>query len=303
VQLLVHLPAHGPRGDHHVDGTAVSLLGWLPLVLLAAAGLGYVALSLRLRTAQRWPPHRTALFLLGLALLGVALLPAFDAFADRDFAGHAAQHLLLAMLAPLALVLGTPVTLLLRALPHPMARRLGAVLNSAPVHLLTRPVVALALSSGGLVALYFTPLYQLSTEHDAVHLAVHAHLVLSGVLFAWVVVGLDPTPHRARVRTRLVILGISIAVHASVSQLLYAGLLVQVREPVVEMQAAGSLMYFGGDIAELLLAAAMLATARRDRARRDPARHDPARRDRTRRREPALPRRGAPAAQARVRSR
>jgi membrane peptidoglycan carboxypeptidase len=62
---------------------------------------------------------------------------------------------------------------------------------------------------------------------------------------------------------------------------------------VVEMQAAGSLMYFAGDIAELLLAAAMLATARRDPARRDPAR----------RREPALPRRGAPAAQARVKSR
>jgi len=290
VYLLGLAPSHGPQGDHHVDGTAVTLLGWLPLVLLAAAGVGYVALSRRLRTTQGWPLWRTGAFLLGLALLGVAFLPAFDAFADRDFAGHAAQHLLLAMLAPLALVLGTPVTLLLCALPHAMARQLGSVLGSAPVHLLTRPVVALALSSGGLVALYFTPLYQLSTEHDAVHLAVHGHLVLSGVLFAWVTVGLDPTPHRARVRTRLIVLGISIVVHASVSQLLYAGLLVRVREPVVQMQAAGSLMYFGGDIAELLLAAAMLVTARPDPARRA-------------RRGSALPGPGSLPAEARVRSR
>ncbi len=290
VYLFGLVPSHGPQGDHQVDGTAVTLLGWLPLVLLAAAGVGYVALSRRLRTTQGWPLWRTGVFLLGLALLGVAFLPAFDDFADRDFAGHAAQHLLLAMLAPLALVLGTPVTLLLRALPHPMARRLGSALHSAPVHQLTRPVVALALSSGGLVALYFTPLYQLSTEHDAVHLAVHGHLVLSGVLFAWVVVGLDPTPRRARVRTRLIVLGISIAVHASVSQLLYAGLLVQVREPVVQMQAAGSLMYFGGDIAELLLAAAMLVTARPDPARRG-------------RRGSALPGPGPMPAEVRVRSR
>lgn len=251
---------------------AHAVAAYLPLLLLAVVGAGYVWLTVRARSRQGWPPRRTFAFIAGLALLGVALSPRFDEFADTDFSGHAAQHMLLAMVAPLLLVLGTPVTLLLRTLPHRAARRLGSLLNTEPVHVLTHPVVALVLSSGGLVVLYFTPLYQLSTEYSEVHVLVHAHLVASGFLFAWVIAGLDPAPRRASIRTRLVVLGVSIAVHSSVSQLLYAGLLVQVREPVTQMQAAGSLMYFGGDIAELLLALTLLVTARSGTPRRVPGR-------------------------------
>jgi len=87
---------------------------------------------------------------------------------------------------------------------------------------------------------------------------VHVHLVASGYLFAWVVAGPDPGPARPTVRARLVVLGIAIAVHASLAQLLYAGLLVDVHEPVAGMRAAGDLMYYGGDLAELLLALALL---------------------------------------------
>jgi len=259
-------PAPGELVGLHAGPTGASIPAYVPLVLLALTWVGYVCLTVRARSRQGWPLRRTAAFTVALLLLAVALSPGFDEFADSDFSGHAAQHLLLSMLVPLALVLGTPVTLLLRALPHPTARRLGSLLNSRPVHLLTTPVVALVLSTGGLVALYFTPLYRLSTEHDGVHHLVHAHLVASGFLFVWVIAGLDPAPRRPRIRTRLIVLGISIAIHASASQLLYAGLLVHVHEPVIEMQAAGSLMYFGGDIAELLLALILLATARREPA-------------------------------------
>jgi len=175
------------------------------------------------------------------------------------------------MVAPLLLVLGMPVTLLLRALPHAAARRLGWLLGTRAVGVLATPLVAFLLSSGGLVVLYFTPLYRWSTESDAVHLLVHVHLVLSGFLFAWVVVGLDPTPHRASIRARLVTLGASIVVHSAVSQLLYAGLWVQVDEPARQLRAAGSLMYFGGDTAELLLALAMLVAGREGARRQSKA--------------------------------
>jgi putative membrane protein len=130
------------------------------------------------------------------------------------------------------------------------------------MHALTRPVVALILSGGGLVLLYFTPIYVLSTQRSWVHLLVHVHLVLAGAVFAWVIARPDPAPGRATVRTRLIVLGISVAIHASVGQLLYAGLLVRVHEPINEMRSAGSLMYFGGDSAELLLALALLLTSR-----------------------------------------
>jgi putative membrane protein len=243
-----------------VPGPAVDT--YLPLLAVSSAAATYLGLALAERRRRTWPAGRVVAFLLGAAAVGGALSPRVDTWADGDFSAHMAQHLLLAMVGPLGMVLGAPVTLLLRTLPHPAARRLGRLLHGPAVRALTRPTVALALSSGGLVALYLTPLYELSTRHVAVHALVHTHLLLSGALFAWVIAGPDPAPGRAGVGARLIVLGAAIAVHASVAQLLYAGLLVRVHEPIVEMQAAGDLMYFGGDIAELLLAAAMLVTWR-----------------------------------------
>jgi len=203
-------------------------------------------------------------------VLVLATSPWLDRYADADFGGHMAQHLLLGMVAPLLLVLAAPVTLLLRALPRSRARRLGRLLRRRGVRLLAHPLPGLLLTSGGLVLLYLTPLYTLSTRHEVVHVLVHVHLVASGLLFTWAIAGPDPAP-RSPVRLRLVVLGVAIAVHATVAQLIYAGLLVDVQAPVPQMRAAGSLMYFGGDIAELLLALALLTTWR-TRPRPRPAR-------------------------------
>ncbi len=204
----------------------------------------------------------------GAALLATALSPWLDGYADADFQGHMAQHLLLALLAPLALVLSAPVTLLLRSLPPRSARRVARVLRSRPAHLLANPVTALVLNVGGLVALYFTPLYAATTRHDGLHALVHLHFLAAGYLFAWVIAGPDPAPRRPSARVRVVVLGAVVAAHATIAQLLYAGLLVQVPEPAAQLRAAGDLMYYGGDIGELLLAMALLASWRPGRARR-----------------------------------
>jgi len=260
--VLAHGGPH-PAGD---DGGAAALgaavLGWGPLVLLAVGAAGYAWLSVREHDRRGWPVSRTLMLLVGTGLLGVALSPGFDRYADRDFGGHMAQHLLLGMVAPLAIVLSAPVTLLLRQLPHRHARRLGRLLHGRVVRLLSHPVPALLLSSGGLVVLYFTPLFAVTERDPLAHAAVHGHVLAAGLLFAWAIAGPDPAPGRASVRVRLVVLGAAIAIHSAVAQLIYAGVLVQVREPVAEMRAAGSLMYFGGDIAELMLAVALLATWR-----------------------------------------
>jgi putative membrane protein len=246
---------------------------WIPCVSALAMLAGYVVLAVRGRRRGRHP-WRLASFAAGCLVLAGALSPAFDAAADADFGIHMAQHLLVAMIGPTALVLGTPVSVVLRGLPQGPARRVARLLRTRPVHLLTRPVTALVLSSGGLIVLYFTPVYAVSTRDETVHALVHLHLIASGLLFAWVVAGADPAPRRAGVRSRLLALGVAVAVHATVAQLIFAGALVQIREPVTQMRAAGNLMYFGGDLAELVLAIALLATWRRNRpvARRpDPA--------------------------------
>jgi putative membrane protein len=59
-------------------------------------------------------------------MLGLATSPPLEALAHADARGHMAQHLLLGMYAPLALVLGAPLTLLLGSIPLPPAGPLPA---------------------------------------------------------------------------------------------------------------------------------------------------------------------------------
>jgi putative membrane protein len=59
---------------------------------------------------------------------------------------------------------------------------------------------------------------------------------------------------------RLVLLGIAIATHAVLSQLMYAGVLPGPAAPLDQVRGAAELMYYGGDLAELFLAFALLTT-------------------------------------------
>jgi putative membrane protein len=221
-------------------------------VLLA---LSYELLALRV---DGWSRRRSAVFLFGclLLLLGLAL-------PVHGFGEHMLGHLLIAMLAPLALVLGRPVTLLLRALSAPHARLVTHALRSRMARAVAHPVTALTASSGTLLLLYLTPLYARAVTDPALHDVMQVHFVLSGYLFAWVVAGTDPAPHRPSVPARLVVLAVAIGVHATLAQLLYAGAWVRIPGPEAGRQAGATIMYYGGDVAELLLAFAVVHGARR----------------------------------------
>jgi putative membrane protein len=136
------------------------------------------------------------------------------------------------------------------------------MLKSRLLHLIANPVTALALNLGGVAALYFTPLYTVTTLSPILHVVVSGHFLAAGCLFAWVIAGPDPAPRRPGVPTRLVVLGIAITGHAVLAQLLYAGAFVAIPASPDEFRAAGDLMYYGGDIAELLLALALVTTWR-----------------------------------------
>ena len=136
------------------------------------------------------------------------------------------------------------------------------------MHLFANPVTALVLSVGGLAALYFTTLYAAMMDNEVVHSLVHVHFLVAGYLFAWVIAGPDPAPHRPSVPARLVFLGVAVALHAVMSQMLYAGVFVQIPVSAAERQGAGELMYYGGDVAELLVAVALVTTWRPRRSSR-----------------------------------
>ncbi|MEU0786923.1 cytochrome c oxidase assembly protein [Streptomyces sp. NPDC006173] len=240
------------------------------LLILAVAGVYLLAVrrAKRRNPAQGWTPGRSVCFLVGLALLALALLPPLGPAADTDFRGHMTQHMLIGMYAPLAFVLAAPVTLLLRVLPPTWGRRGAALLHSWPARVLAHPATALLLTTGTLGLLYFTPLYNTAMNHPAGHWFLHAHFLVSGYLFAYVIAGPDPAPARPGVRSRLVYLGIAIAAHALIAQAMYGGIFVNIHAPVGQVQQGAEIMYFAGDIAELLLAGALVATWRPERLTR-----------------------------------
>ena len=69
----------------------------------------------------RW---HLASYLIGLGLLGVALISPIDVLGQQLFALHMVQHLILMMIVPPLLLLANPYPILLWSLPKPWRRRI-----------------------------------------------------------------------------------------------------------------------------------------------------------------------------------
>ena len=60
--------------------------------------------------------------------------------------------------------------------------------------ILTDPFVATALFIVGFYGLYLGGIFDAAVGNHAAHVAMNLHFLLSGYLFYWVVIGVDPTP-------------------------------------------------------------------------------------------------------------
>ena len=236
----------------------------VPLVLLGVLAALYVVAAARQRA---WSPWRTASWLIGSMVLAWGLLPEYLPFSPGDLRQHMLQHLLLGMFAPIGLVMAAPITLLVRTLPAEGGRAITTILKSPLARVWANPITALALNLGGMAALYFTPLYRIMMVDPTVHYLVHFHFVAAGCLYAWVIAGPDPAPHRLSVPARLVILGIAVILHSVMAQMVYAGFYVPILAQPHQLRGAAELMYYGGDIAEMILAFAMVTSWRTSRNR------------------------------------
>lgn len=250
-------PHPGPHGS--VEPAGLDALHAVLPSLLGALLLGYLAMAgLPDRYGRgNWPVRRTVAFVSGCLTSVWALAGPLGAMSHDDLTAHMAQHVLIGMLSPFLMVLGAPVTLLLRTLPGPGARRVGSLLHAPYVRFLAHPVVASALSVGTLPILYGTGLYAATSGSPLLTQLLHVHVLVAGYLFAWVIAGPDPAPHRRGVRYRLWVLGAAVVGHAGLSQLMYAGAL-PIEAPPAQLRAAATVMYYGGDLVELALAVSML---------------------------------------------
>ncbi|MGZ4620239.1 MAG: cytochrome c oxidase assembly protein, partial [Frankiaceae bacterium] len=178
------------------------------------AGL-YLAGVLRLRrNGVAWSPWRTASWLFGLLLVAGSLMSGLDAYADVAFSAHATQHMLLATVAPIPLALAAPLTLALRALSARPRKMLLRVLHTPVARILTFPLTGFVLMTVSLYAVYYSSLYPASLDNPALHQWLHLHFLISGCLFYWPIIGVDPIPGRLPYWGRLLILFISFPVHA-----------------------------------------------------------------------------------------
>jgi cytochrome c oxidase assembly factor CtaG/putative copper export protein len=182
----------------------------------------YVAAVLRLRRrGDSWPPGRSLSWLLGCSVLLFATSSGVGRYMPAMFSMHMAAHMLLSMLTPILLVLGAPVTLTLRALtaagrdePPGLREWLLAALHSRVSRLFTQPIVATVLFVAGFYGLYLGGLFDAAAGSHAGHVLMNVHFLVSGYLFYWVVIGVDPTPRPISPLAKVGVVFASLPLHA-----------------------------------------------------------------------------------------
>ena len=282
------------RVTGHLLPPALTVARWftewrwdLLLTTLCAAGLiVYVGWVLRLaRRGDRWPWGRTISWCVGMVVLWWTTSGGPAMYGHVLFSAHMVQHMVLAMVVPIFLVLGAPVTLALRGLP---VRKDGSrgprewlliLVHSRWGQLVANPVVAAALFASSLVVFYYTPLFSWSLNSYVGHLWMVVHFTGAGYLFANALVGIDPGPRRLGYPQRLILLFATMAFHAffgialiSSETLLvpdWFGLLGRTwgQSAIEDQQAGGSVAWGIGEIPTLLLAVLVATSWSRSDAR------------------------------------
>ena len=192
---------------------------WVALAVLAV-GL-YLAGVVRLRRrGDAWPVHRTILWVLGWVVFVYAVCGAPGVYGRVLFSMHMVMHMVVAMLVPLLLVPGAPILLALRTLPARRDKTWGPrelllqVVHSRAMRVLSNPVVAAALFFFSLAIFYYSPLFELALRTHTGHVLMLLHFLLTGYLFVWVLVGVDPGPRKWPPLMLLVVLFATMSFHA-----------------------------------------------------------------------------------------
>ncbi|MTD59309.1 cytochrome c oxidase assembly protein [Amycolatopsis pithecellobii] len=258
------------------------LFAWRFDLVYGTAALVFAAVYLagvrRLRRrGDSWPVGRTVAWLAGCAVLLIATSTGLGRYSPAMFSAHMGMHMLLSMVAPVLFVLGGPVTLALRALPvagkgSPPGPRewVLAFVRSPLAKFLTHPVVALLLFVGSFYVLYFSGLFDAALNYHWAHLVMNAHFLLSGYVFYWPVIGIDPSPRRLPHLGRLAMMFAAMPFHAFFGVILmskqtvigesfYRSLnLPWVTDLLADQRLGGGIAWASGELPVLLVLIALL---------------------------------------------
>lgn len=224
------------------------------------------------KRGDKWPIGRTVAWLLGLILLFYTTNGALNLYERYVFSIHMLGHMMLTMLIPLILVLGAPVTLMLRVLPKRKDGSWGGrewvlwAIHTPYSKVITHPIVAAVIFSGSLWMFYFTPMLEWAMRTHIGHQWMILHFLISGYLFCLTMIGIDPIPMRYGYPMRLVILFATMTSHAffGVTIMSMTGMLVPEWfgamgrewgwEPLLDQSNGGSIAWGIGELPTLALA-------------------------------------------------
>ena len=247
----------------------------VPFVLTVwVAGLYLLGVAVLRRRGDAWPVGRTLAFVVaGMGSFIFATSSGLGRYDTTLLSVHMVQHMVLAMVVPLSLALGAPITLALRTLPATPRRWLLAVLHSRVAKVLSFPPLTFLLYVVSPWALYFSGWYDASLSSAFVHEMMHVHLVAVGSLFFWPLVGIDPLPGRVGYPFRVLLTVLTLPFHAFLgvtimgqTTLLGGEHYLALREgpmaswlpdPLADQHLAGGLLWGSGDLIGLLFFAVL----------------------------------------------
>ncbi|MGO1439927.1 MAG: cytochrome c oxidase assembly protein [Brevibacterium yomogidense] len=191
------------------------------VVFTVGAAVLYLLAVKRLRDrGDSWPLHRTICWLLGLAILFYVTCGGVSVYGRVLFSVHMVQHMALVMIAPIPMVLGAPVTLLMRGIAP---RRDGSrgvrewvltIVHSRYATFLSHPIVAAVNFAGSLIVFYYSGIMWYALDTHIGHELMILHFLAAGYFFAQSIIGIDPGVNRYPYPVRLLILLVTMAFHA-----------------------------------------------------------------------------------------
>ncbi len=194
-----------------------------PLWIAIAAGtsIAYIVGFINLRRrGDRWPVLRLISWLVGMAFLVYVTSAGPRVYGEVQFSAHMIEHMLLVMVVPLPMVLGAPITMLMRATK---ARQDGSVgvrewvlwlVHTPYLRFFANPIVASVNFAGSLVVFYYSGIMFYALDTHIGHELMIAHFLGAGYMFGSVLIGIDPGVRRPVYPMRLVMLLVTMAFHA-----------------------------------------------------------------------------------------
>jgi cytochrome c oxidase assembly factor CtaG len=164
---------------------------WIGIALFIGVYLSAVGpFRQRFKKSQPASTAQISLFLAGALVIWFALASPIDEAGDEYlFSAHMIQHILLTVVAPPLLLMGTPGWLLRPLLKNRRVARLGRIL--------TAPVTAYFLFNLTFLAWHVPAFYEATLQNETIHVFEHMSFMITAVITWWPV--LSPLPELPRI--------------------------------------------------------------------------------------------------------